>query len=90
MTRAALIVTVAFAAYAAISSVLALVVGRGVAAGSSRAESGRSRRAGRPALVRAADHAVGARRSSLSAGVVIPVFVAFEPVRDYEPVGPAR
>ena len=85
MTRAALIVTVAFAAYAVISSLLALVIGLVWRARHARSLADPARNATRLVVLRIAPSTLGLM---LSAGVVIPVFVALEPIRDYEPVGP--
>jgi hypothetical protein len=85
VTRAALIVTVAFAAYAVISSLIALVVGTTWRANDARNQTDPSRRATRLVLLRITPSALGC---IWSIGVVMPVYLAFEPVRDYEPVGP--
>ncbi len=85
MSRPALIVTVAFAAYAAISSMLALIVWLMWQAHYARGQADPARRATRLVMLRIAPSALGL---VLSAGVVLPVYLAFEPVRDYEPVGP--
>jgi beta-lactamase regulating signal transducer with metallopeptidase domain len=86
VTRAALIVTVALAAYAFLSTILAWLLAvlwrTGVFA---------ARRAG-PAdqanLLVAMRIAPAAIAAILTIGVVLPVYLAFEPIRDYEPVGP--
>ena len=86
MTRAALTITVAFAAYTAISSVLALFIGVAWRAGylaHHRADP--AARANRLVALRLAPSLIGLL---LSIGVVLPVFLAFEPIRDNEPVGP--
>jgi beta-lactamase regulating signal transducer with metallopeptidase domain len=86
VTRAALILTVAFAAYAAISSVLALLVGVAWRAGYlARTQADPAGKANRLVALRITPAVLG---FLLSAGVVLPVYLAFEPVRDYEPVGP--
>lgn len=85
MTRAALIVTVAFAAYAVVSSLVALVVGVLWRVDHARSQADPARQATRLVALRATPSALGV---VLSAGVVLPVYLAFEPVRDYEPVGP--
>ncbi len=86
MTRAALIVTVAFAAYAAISSVLALLVGVAWRAGYlTRTQADPAGKANRLVALRITPSLLG---FLLSAGVVLPVYLAFEPIRDYELVGP--
>ena len=85
VTRAALLVTVAFAAYAAISSLMALIVGVMWRANYAGSQADPARRATRLVALRITPAALG---FVLSAGVVLPVFLAFEPVRHYEPVGP--
>ena len=86
MTRTALIVIVAFAAYAAISSVLALLVGAAWRAGYlTRKQAGPAGRANQLVALRIAPSLLG---FILSVGVVLPVFLAFEPIRDHEPIGP--
>ena len=86
MTRTALIVTVAFAAYAVISSVLALLVGVAWRAGYlTRKQAAPASRANQLVALRITPSVLG---FLLSVGVVLPVFLAFEPIRDYEPVGP--
>ena len=86
MTRAALIVTVAFAAYGAISSVLALLVGVAWRAGYlTRKEADPASRANWLVALRITPSVLG---FLLSVGVVLPVYLAFEPIRDHEPVGP--
>ena len=86
MTRTALIVIVAFAAYAAISSVLALVVGAAWRAGYlPREQADPAGRANQLVALRIAPSLLG---FILSVGVVLPVFLAFEPIRDHEPIGP--
>lgn len=86
MTRAVLIVTVAFAAYAVISSLLALIVAviwRTELLGDNQAAPDRN--ANLLVALRTSPSVLG---FILTAGVVLPVFLAFEPVRDYEPIGP--
>lgn len=86
MTRAALIVTVAVAAYTAISSVLALLVGVAWRAGYlARTQADPASKANRLVALRITPSLLG---FLLSAGVVLPVYLAFEPIRDHEPVGP--
>ncbi len=86
VTRAALIVTVAFAAYGAISSVLALLVGVAWRAGYlTRNQADPASRANWLVALRITPSVLG---FLLSVGVVLPVYLAFEPIRDYEPVGP--
>jgi Zn-dependent protease with chaperone function len=85
VNRAVLIVTVAFAGYAVISSLLALIVGVVWRADYAGIQIAPARRATRLVALRITPSALGL---ILSAGVVLPVFLAFEPVRDSEPVGP--
>jgi Zn-dependent protease with chaperone function len=86
MTRAALIVTVAFAAYAVISCLLTLVVAVMWRTGRlMRSQSAPDRKANWIVALRISPAVLG---FTLTAGVVLPVYLAFEPVRDYEPVGP--
>lgn len=86
MTRAVLIVTVAFAAYAVISSLLALIVAviwRSELLADNQAAPDRN--ANLLVALRTSPSVLG---FILTAGVVLPVFLAFEPVREYEPIGP--
>jgi beta-lactamase regulating signal transducer with metallopeptidase domain len=86
MTRTALIVTVALAAYAVLSTVLALILGALWRAGmAAPRHADPARRATLLVALRSAPSALGA---TLAFGVVLPVFLTFEPVHDYEPVGP--
>jgi len=86
MTRTALIVTVALAAYAVISSLMALVVAGMWRSGRvAHSQTAPDRRANWIVALRISPAVLG---FILTAGVVLPVFLAFEPVRDYEPVGP--
>jgi beta-lactamase regulating signal transducer with metallopeptidase domain len=86
MTRAVLMVTVAFAAYAVISTALALIVAVLWPTGRlSQSDAAPARRANWIVALRISPPVLG---FILTAGVVLPVFLAFEPVRDYEPVGP--
>lgn len=86
MTRTALIVTVAFAAYATISSALALLVGVAWRAGYlTRQQADPASRANQLVALRIGPSLLG---FLLSVGVVLPVYFAFEPIRDHEPVGP--
>jgi beta-lactamase regulating signal transducer with metallopeptidase domain len=86
VTRTALIITVAFASYAAISSLLALLVGVVWRAGYlTRKQDDPASRANRLVALRIMPSLLG---FILSVGVVLPVYRAFEPIRTYEPVGP--
>jgi hypothetical protein len=85
VTRAALILTVAFAAYAVISGVLAFVVAVMWRLNYAGSEADPARRATRLVALRITPSALGL---IVSAGVILPVFLAYEPIRDYEPVGP--
>ncbi len=85
MTRAALIVTVAFAAYAVTSTLLAVIVAMMWRAKYAQKPADAARRAARLVALRMAPSALGL---VLTTGVIMPVFLTFEPVREYEPVGP--
>ena len=86
MSRPLLIVAVGLAAYAVVSTLVAAAVACMWPRWRSRAARlAPAARGARLTLLRMAPAGAGA---AIGFGLVIPVFVAFEPVRAYEPVGP--
>jgi Zn-dependent protease with chaperone function len=85
MSRTLLIVSVGLAAYGVLSTLAACAVAVVWRRWHTLAALPPVPRAARLATLRFAPAATGA---VLTCGLVVPVFVAFEPVRDYEPVGP--
>ena len=85
MARAALVVTVAFAVYAVTSSLLAVIVAMMWRKKDAPNQTDAARRAAHIVAVRIAPSALGL---ALTAGVIMPVFLTFEPVREYEAFGP--
>jgi beta-lactamase regulating signal transducer with metallopeptidase domain len=86
MTRLALAIAVSLAGYAVISTVVAFIVAAIWRSGRlSGVSVNPARTATRLVAMRIAPALLGV---TLSVGVVLPVFLAFEPVRESEPVGP--
>lgn len=86
MTRPVLMISVALASYAVISSIASLIAMVVWQSGLlNRAESAAAVRARRLVLLRAFPAVAGAL---LVGGIIMPAFVIFEPVRAFEAVGP--